>query len=243
MIGAAEERDMKILIIIPAFNEEENILNMIKDLDENHPEYDRIVINDASEDATKDILVKFHIDHIDLPVNLGIGGGVQTGYLYAFQSGYDIAVQMDGDGQHCASELDSIIQPILKGEANIVVGSRFISREGFQSSFLRRLGIGFLSNLIHLCTGKRVLDVTSGFRAVDKNYIKIFAKEYAPDYPEPEALIVAAQHDAKILEVPVIMKDRENGKSSISAWRSVYYMVKVSLAIIIQRFIKRRYDK
>lgn len=231
---------MRILIIIPAFNEESNILNVIKDLDEYHPEYDRIVINDASEDATKDILEKHHIDHIDLPVNLGIGGGVQTGYLYAFYSGYDIAVQMDGDGQHCASELDSIIKPIVNGEANIVVGSRFISREGFQSSFIRRLGICLLSNLIYLCTGRRILDVTSGFRAVDKAYTEIFAREYAHDYPEPEALIVAAQYDAKILEVPVLMKDRENGKSSISALKSVFYMIKVSLAIILQKFIKRR---
>lgn len=231
---------MKVLIIIPAFNEERNILNVIKDLDEYHPEYDRIVINDASEDATKDILERHHIDYIDLPVNLGIGGGVQTGYLYAFSMGYDIAVQMDGDGQHCASELDSIIKPIVDGEADIVVGSRFIRREGFQSSVIRRFGIGFLSNLIYLCTGRRVLDVTSGFRAVDKAYIEIFAREYAHDYPEPEALIVAAQYDAKISEVPVFMKDRENGKSSISALKSVFYMIKVSLAIMLQKFIKRR---
>lgn len=230
---------MKILIIIPAFNEEKNILNTIKDLDKNHPEYYRIVINDASEDTTKNVLIKHQIDYIDLPVNLGIGGGVQTGYLYAFQSGYDIAVQMDGDGQHCASELDSIISPIINGEANIVVGSRFISKEGFQSSFIRRLGIRFLSSMVRLCTGKRVLDVTSGFRAVDKSFIEIFAREYAPDYPEPEALIVAAQHNAKILEVPVIMKERENGKSSISVLRSIYYMIKVSLAIMMQKFVKR----
>lgn len=225
---------MKILVIIPAYNEQENILNTIKDLDSLEKKLDRVVINDASNDKTKDILKRNEINFIDVPVNLGIGGGVQTGYLYALENGYDIAVQMDGDGQHCASEIEKIVKPLMTGGANIVVGSRFITGHGFQSSCLRRIGIRFLSNLIYLCTKQRIYDVTSGFRAVDKKFIEIFSKEYAQDYPEPEALVVASKYRGIIKEVPVIMKERENGKSSISFFKSVYYMIKVSLAILLQ---------
>lgn len=227
--------DKKILIIIPAYNEQENILDTIRDLDRFCPEIDRIVINDDSKDCTKKILVDNNICFIDLPVNLGIGGGVQTGYLYAFENGYDIAVQMDGDGQHCASELYKIVQPILRGEADVVIGSRFLEKEGFQSSFLRRAGIYFLSVLIQCCTGERVRDVTSGFRAVNQKFIEIFAKEYAQDYPEPEAIVAVSKNKGRIREIPVIMRERKNGESSISAIKSVYYMVKVSLAVVFQK--------
>lgn len=227
--------EKKILVIIPAYNEQDNILDTINDLDLCCPQVDRIVVNDASTDQTKRRLAEHQICHIDLPVNLGIGGGVQTGYLYAFENGYDIAVQMDGDGQHCASELSKVVQPILDGEADVVIGSRFLEKEGFQSSFLRRMGISFLSGLILCCTGKRIRDVTSGFRAVNRKFIEIFAEEYAQDYPEPEAIVAVAKHNGKIREVPVIMKERKNGESSISALKSVYYMVKVSLAVVFQK--------
>jgi len=226
---------MRVLVIIPAYNEQENILQTIHDLDKYYPYIDRVVINDDSQDKTKEILEKNHINHINLPVNLGIGGGVQTGYLYAFENGYDIAVQMDGDGQHCASELHKIIKPILSGEADLVVGSRFLEKEGFQSSFLRRAGIKFLSRLILCCTGNRIYDVTSGFRAVNRRFIEIFAKDYAQDYPEPEAIVVVSKHHGKILEVPVVMRERRHGESSIKALQSLYYMIKVSLAVIFQK--------
>lgn len=224
----------KILVIIPAYNEQENILGTIEDLDRYCPGVDRVVINDDSEDGTKKILADNGICHIDLPINLGIGGGVQTGYLYAFENGYDIAVQMDGDGQHCASELHKIVQPILEGSADVVIGSRFLEREGFQSSFFRRGGIRFLSRLILCCTGNRIYDVTSGFRAVNRRFIEIFAKEYAQDYPEPEAIVVVSKHHGRIQEVPVVMRERKHGKSSIKALWSLYYMVKVSLAVVFQ---------
>lgn len=223
---------MKVLVIIPAYNEQENILHTIYDLDDCYPQIDRVVINDDSQDNTREILDKNNIDHINLPVNLGIGGGVQTGYLYACENGYDIAVQMDGDGQHCASEIGKIIQPILDGKADAVIGSRFIIKEGFQSTLLRRIGIRFLSNMVWCCTGKKVYDVTSGFRAVNRRFIEIFSKEYAQDYPEPEAIVTIANYDGKICEVPVIMKERRNGKSSIRSIQAFYYMVKVSLAVI-----------
>ncbi len=225
---------MKILVIIPAYNEQENILHTIRDLDAHYPQLDRVVIDDDSQDDTRRVLEINHVSHIDLPVNLGIGGGVQTGYLYAFENGYDIAVQMDGDGQHCASELGKIIRPLIKQEADVVIGSRFLTKEGFQSSFLRRAGIRFLSTMIRYCTGNKIYDVTSGFRAVNRRFIEIFSKEYAQDYPEPEAIVTVSKYHGKILEVPVIMRERRYGVSSIRFLKSLYYMVKVSLAVIFR---------
>lgn len=229
---------MKILVIVPAYNEEDSILSTITDLKNRHPQIDVVVVNDASKDNTKNILKNNYIPYLDLPVNLGIGGGVQAGYMYAFFNEYDIAIQMDGDGQHPASELKKIIEPIEKGNADIVVGSRFVLKEGFQSSVMRRFGIKFLSTLIFFCTKQRVLDVTSGYRAVNKKFIEIFSREYAQDYPEPEALVTAAKYGAKIVEVPVQMKERQGGKSSISPMKSVYYMIKVSLAILVKNMFK-----
>lgn len=225
---------MKTLVIVPAYNEEKNILNTVQELKSQHPEVDVLVVNDASRDDTKSILKKNYINYLDLPLNLGIGGGVQSGYIYAYENEYDIAVQMDGDGQHPASELDKILKPIECKEADVVVGSRFMTKAGFQSSALRRMGIKFLSALIHMCTRQRVLDVTSGYRAVNRKYIEIFSKEYAQDYPEPEALVAAAKTGARIVEVPVIMRERQGGVSSISSIKSMYYMIKVSLAILIR---------
>lgn len=181
--------------------------------------------------------------YLNLPVNLGIGGGVQTGYKYALLNDYDIAVQIDGDGQHDTKYLQKVIQPILDGEKDIVIGSRFLEKEGFQSSGLRRAGITFLSMLIRMCCGVKVYDVTSGFRAVNREYIKLYAEDYPVDYPEPEAIVMAALNGAAIGEVPVIMRERESGESSISAARSVYYMIKVSLAVILCRFTHKKRKK
>lgn len=224
--------------MIPAYNEQEAILDTVRDLRLHHPEVDVLVINDASVDATRKILRENSINHLDLPLNLGIGGGVQTGYLYALENGYDIAVQIDGDGQHPASELNKIIQPIIEGKANVVVGSRFVEKDGFQSSALRRIGIKFLSRMIYITTKLKVADVTSGYRAVDRKYIEIFAKEYAQDYPEPEALVTIARTGGTVAEVPVIMKERQGGVSSISPLKSIYYMIKVSLAILIRNMAR-----
>ncbi|MBR3824418.1 MAG: glycosyltransferase family 2 protein [Lachnospiraceae bacterium] len=229
---------MRTLVMIPAYNEQEAILDTVRDLRLHHPEVDVLVINDASVDATRKILRENSINHLDLPLNLGIGGGVQTGYLYALENGYDIAVQIDGDGQHPASELNKIIQPIIEGKANVVVGSRFVEKDGFQSSALRRIGIKFLSRMIYITTKLKVADVTSGYRAVDRKYIEIFAKEYAQDYPEPEALVTIARTGGTVAEVPVIMKERQGGVSSISPLKSIYYMIKVSLAILIRNMAR-----
>ncbi len=224
---------MKVLIIIPAYNEANSIVRVTDDLIKNYPQYDFLIINDCSIDNTEQVCKENSYNYITLPVNLGIGGGVQAGYKYAYKNNYDIAIQIDGDGQHDSSCLGNLIEPITEGRADMVIGSRFIRKEGFQSSSMRRLGIKFLSNLIYKIFDVKVLDVTSGFRAVNKKMIKLFSSEYAQDYPEPEAVVVGALNGAKIMEVPVVMHKRENGVSSISAIKSMYYMIKVSIAIVL----------
>lgn len=229
------KQQMKILVIIPAYNESENIEKLINSIREQCPYADYLVVNDCSKDNTEEILQRIGANYMSNPVNLGIGGTVQGGYVYALKNGYDIAVQVDGDGQHDISYLQKMIDPIEKGEADIVIGSRFIERQGFQSSAGRRFGINFLSGLIRVCTGIRVRDVTSGFRAVNRKFIKIYANNYPQDYPEPEAIVSGVMNGGRIKEVPVVMRERTGGTSSINLWRSVYYMIKVSLAIIICR--------
>ena len=225
----------KILIIIPAYNEEGNIKNVVDNILNNFPQYDYVVIDDGSTDQTKQICSDNNYNYISLPINLGIGGAVQTGYRYALENGYDIAIQSDGDGQHNVEYVEQLIMPILKGDADIAIGSRFLNREGFQSSYIRRMGISFFSRLIFLMCGNEIKDVTSGFRAVNRRFIEIYAKEYPTDYPEPEAIIAAVMNKGKVKEVPVIMNERKEGTSSINSTKSIYYMIKVTLAIIICR--------
>lgn len=234
---------MKVLIIIPAYNEEKSILRVLQKLHSDCSEADYLVVNDCSSDNTLYILENVSANYVSLPLNLGIGGGIQAGYKYALRNGYDIAVQIDGDGQHDTSYLKTVIKPIEDGQADIVIGSRFIDKQGFQSSGMRRIGIRFLSVLIQACCGTKVHDVTSGFRAVNRKYIEEYAKEYPVDYPEPEAIVKASVQGARILEVPVIMKERESGVSSISAGKSIYYMIKVSLAIILCRLSNSRKER
>lgn len=225
----------KVLIIIPAYNEEENIVKVVDNLIQNYPQYDYVVVNDGSSDRTRDVCRARGYEYLNLSINLGIGGAVQTGYKYAKSRGYDVAVQIDGDGQHDISYLEKMLPILESGEADIVIGSRFIDNEGFQSSFLRRRGIKFLSGLIWVCTGKKIKDVTSGFRAVNKKFISIYAKYYPTDYPEPEAIISAIMNRGKIKEIPVVMSERISGDSSINFLRSIYYMIKVTLAIFVCR--------
>ena len=209
---------MKILIIIPAYNEAENIKNVVDNLAENFPQYDYVIVNDSSKDDTEMICRQNNYNYLSLPINLGIGGGVQTGYKYALEHGYEIAVQHDGDGQHDPAYIEKVIQPILDGKADIVIGSRFLLGEGFQSSASRRAGIRFLSALIRVSCGARVKDVTSGFRAI----------------------VTASLNGARVQEVPVQMRERRRGVSSINLKRSVYYMVKVSIAILVCRITGRK---
>jgi len=230
---------MKSLLIIPAYNEATNIGNLIQDLSVNYSSYDYIVVNDCSTDQTQRILLDGTTNHLNLPVNLGIGGGVQTGYLYALEHNYDIAVQIDGDGQHDPKYIKDIIAPIESGQADVVIGSRFLEKEGFQSSSMRRFGIRFLRRLIKILCGAEVRDVTSGMRAVNRKMIEEYAHNYAQDYPEPEAILTAGMMNARVMEVPVVMRERQGGTSSINALRAAYYMTKVSIALVMTRLTAR----
>lgn len=233
------ENKMKKLVIIPAYNESASILNTIRDIKENAPDFDYVVINDRSKDNTYDICVKNGINVLNLPLNLGIGGAVQTGYLYAYENDYDIAVQFDGDGQHDAKYLDSMSKKLIDENLQMVIGSRFIEKEGFQSSSTRRIGIKYFTMLIKMLTGKKITDPTSGYRMCDRKVIKIFADSYPKDYPEPETVVEIIRLGMNVEEVPVIMRAREEGVSSISPRKSLYYMIKVTLAILIERTRKR----
>lgn len=234
---------MKVLVMIPAYNEEEAIKGVIQELHEAQPDYDYVVINDCSTDKTERVLMENGCNYVSLPVNLGIGGGVQTGYRYAVERGYDVAVQMDGDGQHDPKFLAAVVGPVAAGECDMCIGSRFLEKEGFQTSFMRRLGIRFLSFLIRICCGKRVKDTTSGFRATSLPLSTFFSKQYAQDYPEPEAIMAAVMAGYTIQEVPVHMRERQGGTSSINALKSVYYMIKVSIAIVLNRLIIRKEER
>ena len=229
---------MKKLIIIPAYNEQESIKKTVEDIMEKAPHFDYIVINDCSTDKTKEICETEEFNVIHLPVNLGIGGAVQTGYLYAARNGYDIAVQVDGDGQHDPQFLSKMADYMEAEHADMVIGSRFIDKEGFQSSGARRVGIKYFTMLIKLLTGTKITDPTSGLRMVNREIIEFFAEEYPKDYPEPESVVAILRRKKKVLEIPVIMRERRGGVSSISMKKSVYYMIKVSLAILIERIRK-----
>ena len=231
---------MKILLIIPAYNEEENILRVIKKINDynskNDFRLDYIVINDGSKDNTLKILKENNINHINLINNLGIGGAVQTGYKYALENNYDIAVQFDGDGQHDINYVKKICEPIINGEANMCIGSRYLDKKSssFQSTFMRRLGKNIISFLIKILCKKRITDPTSGFRAADKDIIKLFSYDYPVDYPEPESTVNILKKNFNVVEKTVSMNERIGGKSSIRALKSIDYMVKVSLIILIE---------
>lgn len=229
------DRSKRILIIIPAYNEEDSIEKVADNLITNFPQYDYIIVNDGSTDRTKKACQNNGYEVLHLPVNMGIGGAVQTGYRYAWDNDYDMAVQIDGDGQHDVSFLEGMIRYMEEEQADCVIGSRFVEKEGFQSSGIRRVGIRFLSFLGWLLTGVRVKDITSGFRLVNRRFIQIFSQDYPADYPEPEAMIITAVHGGRIREYPVVMREREGGISSITLKKSVYYMFKVTLAMLIRR--------
>ncbi|MBD8500989.1 glycosyltransferase family 2 protein [Paenibacillus arenosi] len=230
---------MKILAIIPAYNEEGNIERLVNKLTQ--LDIDTLVINDCSTDSTVQICKNMRTNYIDLPVNLGIGGAVQTGYLYASRHNYDIAIQIDGDGQHDPAYIELLVDSIINHQADLVIGSRYIKKEGFQSSLMRRIGIKHFTYLIKMLTNKTVTDPTSGFRACNKKVINFFAAKYPVDYPEPETIVTLLRNNLVVKEIPVVMNERSNGISSINSIKAVYYMIKVSLAIIIDRL--RNQDK
>ena len=224
---------MKKLVIIPAYNERGSIVKTVNDVKENAPDFDYVVINDCSRDDTLTICREYDINVVNLPMNLGIGGGVQTGYMYALRNDYDIAVQFDGDGQHNAAYLDEMSRVLTEGKQDMVIGSRYIEKKGFQSSGMRRLGIKYFTGLIRLMTGHRITDPTSGMRMVNREIIGIYADDYPRDYPEPESVAAILKMGKRVKEIPVMMNERTEGVSSISPRKSIYYMIKVSLAVIM----------
>lgn len=225
----------KILVIVPAYNEEKSILqvsNDIKKLDS----VDFIIINDGSTDNTALICIKNSLPHINLVHNLGIGGAMQTGYKYAFDNGYDIAIQFDGDGQHDWEYISALIRPLLTKKDDLVIGSRFIDtfKEGYKSTKMRRLGIKIISFIIKLVTGRTICDPTSGFRACNQKIIKLFANSYPTEYPEPESITKVLKSNYSVKEIPVKMHERKTGTSSIKTWKTIYYMINVFLSILIE---------
>ena len=225
------------IAIVPALNEEGAIGQVIDELLVFDPGFEVVVIDDGSIDRTSDV-ARMHGAHVlRLPFNLGIGGSVQTGFRYAYENGFDLAVRVDGDGQHDPSQLDAVVGPVLRGEVDIAVGSRYLERAGgYRSSATRRLGIRILARTVSVLTRQKITDPTSGFQALNRKAITLFAADYPHDYPEVEALVMLIRHRLRLKEVPVAMRPRAAGRSSIRALSSVYYMVKVLLALFVGSF-------
>ncbi len=228
----------RILVIIPAHNEQDSVGRVIDDVRTNCPQVDILVVNDGSTDHTSDKARAKGVVVIDLPFNLGIGGGMQTGYKYADQKGYDTAIQVDGDGQHDPKEIPKLLHTLEEKKVDIAIGSRFITNLEYKATRMRRLGITVLSNVISMMVRQKITDPTSGFRASRRRAIQLFAVNYPQDYPEPEVLVLLSKSGLKMAEVPVKMSERSTGESSITKIKSVYYMIKVLLAIFVDWFKK-----
>jgi glycosyltransferase involved in cell wall biosynthesis len=227
---------LRRVAIVPAYNEEGSIGDVIAEIRAVDPEIEIVVIDDGSHDRTAEAAAAKGGRVLRLPFNLGIGGAVQTGYRYAHEQGFDLALRVDGDGQHDPAQFAALAGPVLSGHADVAVGSRFIGRDGYRSSRSRRIAIRILSWTVTLLVGGRVTDPTSGFQVANRRAIALFARDYPHDYPEVEAAVLAAKAGLRRAEVPVAMRERSAGRSSIGAVRSVYYMVKVMLAVLVAVF-------
>jgi glycosyltransferase involved in cell wall biosynthesis len=224
------------LAIVPAFDEEASVGAVVDEIHAAGLGFDVLVVDDGSRDRTAAVARAHGAHVVRLPFNLGIGGAVQTGYRYARERGYELAVQVDGDGQHDAGQLAALIAPVLAGEADLSVGSRFAGAGDYRAPFARRMGIRLFAGAISRLTGQHLTDTTSGFRAASRRAIELFAADYPHDYPEVETTVIAVKERLRLVEVPVTMRERAAGRSSITAGRSVYYMAKVSLALFVGLF-------
>jgi len=224
------------IAIVPAYNEEGAIGGVIDELRAFDPGLDVVVVADGSVDRTAEVAAAHGAHVVRLPFNLGIGGAVQTGFRYASENGYDVAVRLDGDGQHDPTELPKVLGPVLAGDADIVVGSRFVGDETYKPSLSRKLGIRLLAFVVSSIARQRVTDTTSGFQALNRKALALFAADYPHDYPEVEGMVMTIRHRLRLQEVPVRMREREHGRSSITALRSIYYMAKVLLALFVGLF-------
>lgn len=231
---------MKTLIIIPAYNEEKCIKKVVDNVMEVNNNVDVLVVNDGSKDDTLIEAKKTKAKVLSLPFNLGIGGAVQAGYLYAYKNNYDVAIQLDGDGQHNPKYIEEMVNIIKENKAEMVIGSRFIEETGYNQTFARMFGIRIIRVIMKIFTGKKIFDPTSGYRAVNKRIIKKFSENYPYDYPEPDTNMRLLKEKVQIMEIPVEMHNRETGKSSITPLKSIYYMIKVTLAMLICVIEKRK---
>ena len=232
----------RLVAVVPAWNEAGAIGGVVDEIRGVDPGIDVVVVDDSSTDDTVDVARAHGATVLSLPFNVGIGGAVQTGLRYARDEGYQIALRLDGDGQHAAAELDKLLAPIRAGEADLVVGSRFVDPgAAYRPPFARRLGIRVFARLVTLLGGQKVTDTTSGFSALDRTAIELFATEYPHDYPEVEATLVALRSGLRLVQVQVDMRERQAGTSSITFVRSLYYIVKVMLALLVASL--RRYPR
>lgn len=232
----------RIVAIVPAWNESGAIGKVVDEIKGFDSAIDVVVIDDCSTDDTAEVAESRGATVLRLPFNVGIGGAVQTGFRYALEEGYDVAVRLDGDGQHAASEITKILGPVDSGDADLVIGSRFVDPDGtYRPPFARRIGIGVFARLVSILGGQRVTDTTSGFVALDRAGIELFAREFPHDYPEVEATLVALRSGLRVTQVQVDMRERTTGSSSITFVRSLYYIVKVMLALLVASL--RRYPR
>ncbi len=227
---------MKALVIVPAYNEEANLPFVLDDLRQFSG--DVLVVNDGSKDATEEIARQLGVACVSHPCNLGIGGTVQTGLLYALRNGYHYAIQFDGDGQHRADQIEKIVAQVERGAADLVIGVRTLP-EGYKCGIFRKMGSVLFCFLIRFLTGERVADPTAGFRCYGPAAIKLFSLSYPDDYPEVESIVTASRNGLTIVEVPVVMRQRQSGHSSINRRKSAYYMLKVSLAMCVEAMRKK----
>ncbi|MHB1651895.1 MAG: glycosyltransferase family 2 protein [Desulfitobacteriaceae bacterium] len=229
----------RILTIVPALNEVENIGSVVQNLKSTSPWLDVLVIDDGSTDQTAEVARAYGAKVISLPVNLGIGGAVQTGFLYAVKNHYDVALQVDGDGQHRAEEIKKLIDPVLLGEADVTIGSRFLAKTSYKAAWSRRFGIYLLSKTIQSVVRKKYTDPTSGFRAYNQKALRVVSAHYSMDYPEPDSIVTLVKNGLRVIELSVEMDPRLSGSSSITPLKSMYYMFKVSLAIILNSLMSK----
>jgi glycosyltransferase involved in cell wall biosynthesis len=229
---------LRRIATVPALNEEAAISRVIDEIRAFDPELEIVVIDDGSADRTAQVARAAGAHVLRLPFNLGIGGAVQTGFRYAYENGFELAVRVDGDGQHDPAQLAAVVEPVIRGEADIVVGSRYLGPggKGYRSTAPRRAGIRILARVVSLLTGQRITDPTSGFQALNRKAISLFAADYPHDYPEVEALVLLLRHRLRLREVPIAMRPRAGGRSSIRTLSSGYYMVKVLLALFVGSF-------
>jgi glycosyltransferase involved in cell wall biosynthesis len=224
------------IAIVPAYNEERNLARLLAELHALDADLEVVVVSDGSTDRTAEVAAAAGAHVVRLPFNLGIGGAVQTGFRFAWEGGYELAVRLDGDGQHDPAQLRAVVAPVAAGEADLAIGSRFLSTGGYRSSAARRIGIRVLAQVVSWIGRQRLTDTTSGFQALNRRTIRLFAADLPRDYPEVEGLVMAIRHKIRVKEVPVTMREREHGRSSISTLGSVYYMIKVLLALFVDLF-------